>query len=166
MNSLFDHIDKRTALIGAVTVFIFGALLIYLFSQNDDTPDIERLDASAIDAALGRELLSTLARLKATALDTSIFTDPVFTSLHDFGVEIAPQPVGRRNPFASFVRPSPPKTTGGSSAASRSSTPASVPPSSTRTGTGTGASTGTGAGAGTSAGTAVPPSDGFDDFSF
>ena len=50
----------------------------------------------------GRDLLVALAKLKSTALDTSIFDDPVFMSLKDFGVEIASQPVGRRNPFAEF----------------------------------------------------------------
>jgi len=57
---------------------------------------------SPLNATLGRELLTALAKLQSTKLDTSIWDDPVFASLQDFGVEIPAQPVGRRNPFAVF----------------------------------------------------------------
>ena len=48
----------------------------------------------------GPDLLSTLSNLKAVTLDPSLFSDPVFVSLVDFGVTIPPEPVGRSNPFA------------------------------------------------------------------
>jgi hypothetical protein len=51
---------------------------------------------------ISRDLIVTLSNLNTIRLDDSIFTDPVFLSLSDFGVQIPLQPVGRRNPFAPF----------------------------------------------------------------
>lgn len=82
-------------------LLIAGGFAYYLLTDNpEDTVVITRVDASPLEATLGRTLLSTLVRLKSTTIDMSVFSDPVFTSLHDFGVIIASQPVGRRNPFA------------------------------------------------------------------
>ncbi len=100
--SIFDHINKKVFIAGvALFVVLIAGFIFYLSTGAPaDTGALTNVDASPLDGTLGRELLTTLARLKSTALDMSVFTDPVFTSLRDFGVEIAPQPVGRRNPFA------------------------------------------------------------------
>ncbi len=45
-------------------------------------------------------LVATLGSLNVIRLDDSIFKDPVFASLTDFGIVLPPQEVGRRNPFA------------------------------------------------------------------
>ena len=45
------------------------------------------------------DLLVALANLQAVKLDSSVFSDPVFQSLSDFGVPIPSQPIGRPNPF-------------------------------------------------------------------
>lgn len=47
-----------------------------------------------------QELLVTLSNLRTIRLDETIFSDPVFESLSDFGVVIPPEAIGRRNPFA------------------------------------------------------------------
>ena len=80
------------------TVVIFGALVYFMFfsgpgeeagvAAQNETPNISR------------ELIITLSNLSIIRLDDSIFTDPVFLSLSDFGVQIPLQNVGRRNPFA------------------------------------------------------------------
>lgn len=101
--SLFEHINKKVVMGGGAVFFLLLILLLYLFSgRTTANQAVTRIDASPLEGTLGGELLTTLARLKSTKLDTSIFSDPVFVSLRDFGVEIAPQPVGRRNPFAAF----------------------------------------------------------------
>ena len=41
----------------------------------------------------------TLQSIHSIKLDNSIFTDPVFVSLTDFGVTIPPENVGRPDPF-------------------------------------------------------------------
>lgn len=96
-----SHINKKV-LWGVVALLILIVLLGYLFRRSPPEAAITELAASPLEGVLGRELLGTLDRLKSTTLDTSIFSDPVFTGLRDFGVSIAPQPVGRRNPFAPF----------------------------------------------------------------
>ena len=101
--NIFDHINKQAAL-GALVVVLFlaGFFFYYLGGTNSSVAGVNEIDNTGLDAALGKELLSALARLRSTKFDMSIFTDPVFAGLTDFGVEIAPQPVGRRNPFAIF----------------------------------------------------------------
>jgi hypothetical protein len=44
--------------------------------------------------------LVTLSNLRTIELDESIFQEPIFMSLSDFGVVIPPEAIGRRNPFA------------------------------------------------------------------
>ncbi|MDO8620027.1 MAG: hypothetical protein Q7R64_01610 [bacterium] len=102
--NIFEHIDKKTVgIFGVVLVSLAGALF-YFLSSPSPAPEgpITVLSTSPLDATLGRDLLSALATLKSTKLDTSVFSDPVFLSLKDFSVEILPQPIGRRNPFAVF----------------------------------------------------------------
>jgi hypothetical protein len=47
-----------------------------------------------------QELVETLLTLRAITLTGTIFTDPAFQSLKDFGTTIVPEAVGRANPFA------------------------------------------------------------------
>lgn len=67
---------------------------------------VSQVLASPSDAIVGSDLLAMLAQLKTIALDTSIFTDPVFGSLQDWSKPIEPQPfgkaLGRQNPFSGF----------------------------------------------------------------
>lgn len=103
MNEIFARFDKKTALVGGSALILLFALGVYLFSGKKSEPALEKVETTPLDTEVGRELLSTLALLKSTKLDTGVFTDPVFESLRDFGVEIAAQPLGRRNPFAPFA---------------------------------------------------------------
>src|SRR3989338_3896274 len=98
------RIDKRVLIASGIIVILLAGAFFYWLSgrSSGEAPPITELPASTLDTTLGRDLLVALAKLKSTALDTSIFDDPVFMSLKDFGVEIASQPVGRRNPFAEF----------------------------------------------------------------
>jgi hypothetical protein len=47
----------------------------------------------------GAQVLALLNRLKAIKLNGQIFSDPNFLTLQDWSVDIAPQPVGRANPY-------------------------------------------------------------------
>lgn len=101
--NLFGQIDKKTIAVFLCMVAVLVVFLFYSLSgRRPDSGEITTLPMSPLDSKLGRELLAALAKLRTTKLDMSIFDDPVFTSLKDFGVEIASEPIGRRNPFASF----------------------------------------------------------------
>lgn len=47
-----------------------------------------------------KDLVGTLLQLRAVSLGGTIFSDPAFMALQDFGTQIVPEPVGRPNPFA------------------------------------------------------------------
>ena len=131
--NITEHINKK-ALIGlGVLLLVLLSVFFYWFSGTAGTQSaITTLAQSPLDATLGRELLSALAKLKSTKLDTSIFNDPVFSGLKDFGVEIASQPVGRRNPFSVFDGTVSKKSAGGSSKAPAISKSSSAPPAKTK----------------------------------
>ena len=116
--NIFDHINKQAAL-GTLLVVIFLAGLFFYTIGGDTAPSsgVSEADGASLDATLGKDLLLALARLKSTKLDTAIFADPIFTTLHDWGVVIAPQPVGRRNPFAEFEGGAPAGKSAGGNAA-------------------------------------------------
>lgn len=46
------------------------------------------------------DIVNTLLELRAVSLSGTIFSDPAFLRLKDFGSQIRPEPVGRANPFA------------------------------------------------------------------
>jgi hypothetical protein len=50
-------------------------------------------------SADGAQVIALLNRLKAISLSGKIFSNPNFLSLQDWSVDIAPQIVGRQNPF-------------------------------------------------------------------
>jgi hypothetical protein len=101
--NLFGQIDKKTIAAALGMLVILAAYLFYAQSKSSPSDgEITSVPVSPLDAKLGRELLAALAKLKSTKLDRTIFDDPVFLSLKDFGVEIPSEPIGRRNPFAAF----------------------------------------------------------------
>lgn len=60
-----------------------------------------------------QEIIGTLLALRAVTLSGSIFSDPSFVTLQDFGTTIVPEPVGRENPFAPLRTSVPPASTAG-----------------------------------------------------
>lgn len=130
--NLFDHIEKRAVVGGLVALAAIGFIAWYLLRDSSTaelSDTLTEVPAEAVGPVLGRDLLAALSRLQETTLDTGFFADPIFRNLHDFGVVIAPQPVGRRNPFASFSATTTPAQTGGAAppGAARGKTSATPP---------------------------------------
>lgn len=46
-----------------------------------------------------KELIGTLLQLRAVSLGGTIFSDPSFMRLRDYGTQIISEPAGRANPF-------------------------------------------------------------------
>ena len=88
---------NKTALIGIVVLLAAGYVYFTYFSGGSATPTLSSSDATT---AVSQNLLVTLQNLHTIKLDDSVFSDPAFQSLTDFGVTIPPQTVGRQDPFS------------------------------------------------------------------
>lgn len=99
MMSLFARNKILLILVGFV---VLGAGW-YVLSGSSSSPDILETEAGPGSVSANpqeADLVQTLLALRTVSLSGTILTDPAFMSLHDFGTEIIPEPVGRPNPFA------------------------------------------------------------------
>jgi hypothetical protein len=99
---MLDFLKKNKTLTAVVVLVVFVLLYFVLYSTT--TPNVSSSDT---ESPASQQLLVTLANLHTIKLDGSIFSDPVFVSLSDFGVTIPPENAGRRNPFAPVINAAP-----------------------------------------------------------
>ena len=79
---------------------IFGTYSFFFKKSPEEEAALVRETATPAESAVVREFLALLGTLNRLTLDTSIFGSPLFKSLRDESVELAPQTQGRENPFA------------------------------------------------------------------
>jgi hypothetical protein len=103
------NIGRYLGLIIISLVVIVGCVAFYLFSGSS-TPDLTATNVS--DTSSGSQLLDLLNQSRSITLDLSIFSNPVFEALVDSNEPIAPEPVGRPDPFLPLGSPSTPATGG------------------------------------------------------
>ena len=102
---------KSNKLLVIKLIIVAGGLVSYkIFFLSSDTSAPLTSSADVASSPASQNLLAVLTNLKTIHLDSSIFTSQAFTSLNDFGVEIAKEPVGRDNPFVPYVGILPPST--------------------------------------------------------
>lgn len=89
----------KNYILGAVVVLLLFVAYSILFGGKEDNAVLQTQQFSE-ETVIDQDLLVTLLQLRSIELDGRIFSDPVFRSLRDFSQSIAPQPVGRNNPFA------------------------------------------------------------------
>lgn len=91
--------DNKMLTFGGILV-LAAALIYFMFfsGPSEEVGVVVQEETSSVS----RELIITLSNLNTIRLDNSIFSDPVFLSLSDFGEQIPLQNVGRYNPFAPF----------------------------------------------------------------
>ena len=89
---------KTTLLVTLGVVVAIGVW--WGFSQDDPSTSLIETQASSGVGPEDRGLVDTLLQLRAVSLSGTIFSDPAFMSLQDFGKQVIPEPVGRPNPFA------------------------------------------------------------------
>lgn len=100
----------KNNLISILIIAACAAALIVYENYFAPTPSDVLAPVAATSTEAGANLLSSIEQLKAVNFDSSLFSDPVFASLIDFGVVIPPEPVGRANPFAPLGGVSAPST--------------------------------------------------------
>ena len=90
-------LKKNMVVIGVIVAAV--AALFYFYSSGSGGGATVTSSAQG-QSPVSQEILATLGNLRTIKLDNSLFQDPLFVSLSDFGVSIPPAAAGRRNPFA------------------------------------------------------------------
>ena len=86
------------------TPFVIAALVIiagtywYFFVQTGNQPPLSTSSPSG--NAAQTQFQTLVSQLQPISFDTSIFSDPKFTSLVDLTMPVAPETSGRADPFA------------------------------------------------------------------
>lgn len=95
---------KYQAIAGAVAITLFLGWWLVGRGGNEDEEAFLMSSASLNPAEilLGQDVLMSMQRMKAIQLEASVLKNPLFVNLKDLTVIIPLQPIGRRNPFASF----------------------------------------------------------------
>lgn len=88
------QISWRNLIIGIVVVLALGGAYLYFFPSISTAP----LTASAPGVS-EQQFLDLAGQLQPISFDTSIFSDPRFTSLIDLTVPLTPEVQGRSDPF-------------------------------------------------------------------
>ena len=122
---MIDLITHHKISMGAGAVLLAFALWYAMVPASP--PAGEPLLTATPAGAADTGVVEVLLRLRAIRLDSAIFSEPAFTALKDFSVEIVPEPVGRPNPFAPLGRDVQPtsSTTKGAVIFTKPSNPAS-----------------------------------------
>ena len=72
----------------------------WLFTPEETPESLITTENVEGTTGIDRSVIDTLLTLRAVSLSGTIFAEPAFTTLRDFGTQIIPEPVGRQNPFA------------------------------------------------------------------
>lgn len=96
---MMQFLKDNKVYVGGIAVALLCIWAYFTFFSSGEGSSAVLIDEQ-VSTPLSQDILATLSSLHVIKLDGSIFTDPVFTSLTDYGVSIPPETAGRRNPFA------------------------------------------------------------------
>jgi len=96
MMSLF----KNRIVILVLAGVVLAGVVWYSFMRDKGTKPLLQTEDLTEATAVDNDVVQILLQLRAVSLSGTIFSDPVFLSLTDYGSQIVPEPVGRANPFA------------------------------------------------------------------
>jgi len=98
---MFETIKKyKHIVIGVAAIVVAGIAYTYFFKGSEEEPLLSSELSSAAALEVGADVLALLRDLQSIQLDESIWSDPAFRGLQDFGRPLIEEPVGRSNPFA------------------------------------------------------------------
>lgn len=100
LNNMTSHVSPIKLLL---TALMLSAVIGFVALVYDAPVSRAQEEASSTNepkiSPEDQQLFAIIDRINAIKLDEKIFKDPAFTSLKDISTIIAPQPVGRENPF-------------------------------------------------------------------
>ncbi|MBV9349871.1 MAG: hypothetical protein JO026_03900 [Patescibacteria group bacterium] len=91
---------KRGTLIVIIIVLLAIGFFSYSHFFGGSSEPLLATESGNGNPAVDQDLINLLLTLKNIRLDNSLFADPAYQSLQDFGKDLVPEPVGRPNPFA------------------------------------------------------------------
>jgi len=92
---------KKIFLIVGIFGFIAVGILFVADRKSFAQESLISVETPAVPSSeTGEQILSLLQQLTMIKLDESIFTDPMFTGLKDYHVDLTEEPKQRSNPFA------------------------------------------------------------------
>jgi hypothetical protein len=95
-----DALKKYKNLLIGVVVVVFLFMVYSYFFKEDSNPTLSSTVTAGATTPADNQLLLLLADLKKIRLNDTLFGDQGFKNLQDFGLELVPEPSGRRNPFS------------------------------------------------------------------
>jgi hypothetical protein len=100
MMNLFRQYQTAFTFVIVVAV-LYGGYTLFFASSSAPVVSVTTTPGAGPD----QDLVALLFQLRGIRLDNSVFADPVFKSLQDFGKDLVQEPVGRQNPFAPLNAP-------------------------------------------------------------
>ena len=91
---------KNLLVIAVIIIVTFVAYSMFFAGKGIDTDILTSSSISGVQSSANNEILLFLINLKSIQLNDSLFQDPFFKQLKDFGRDLILEPTGRRNPFS------------------------------------------------------------------
>ncbi len=95
-----EKTKKGTSVVIVIVILVVLAVAGYFYANRERVSDELLTSTPTGKTSLDSEFIVALRDLKKVKLDKSIFENPVWLELQDFGQSIAPEKPGRLNPFA------------------------------------------------------------------
>lgn len=97
---MLNFVTHNKIVVGATALIVVVGIW---YGMRDAEPSGDLLVTETFtgpESEVEKDLVATLLELRSISLDGTIFSDPAFLRLADYGSEIIPEPIGRPNPFA------------------------------------------------------------------
>jgi hypothetical protein len=95
-----SSLNTKNIIIGLLALLAIGGAVYYFFFNNSaPTVVTDSLAPSATELA-SQDIIVMVEKLKTVSIESSLFSEPIFTSLRDFSVPLLQENQGRLNPFS------------------------------------------------------------------
>ncbi len=96
---MLDTLKENKIILVILIVVIAGLGWFGLSGSQTSSELLTNNSRNSGSVVVDQDILRLLLDMRSIQLDSSIFENPAFGKLQDFGKQIVPEPVGRDNPF-------------------------------------------------------------------
>lgn len=97
---MIETFKKYRTPLSIVAAVIVAFAWYSMFYDGENGGGVLTSQDVSIQRGEDNELIVLLINLRSITLSESLFNDPAFKKLIDFGQQLVPEPMGRQNPFA------------------------------------------------------------------